>query len=393
MTIPMPTPVEPSPLRVPSASSAPSVPGATAASTLASSNAIATVRVQSVPAAHPYVRSVGADPRIVLLPDPAVPGGSAERWWPPQALRADWIRRHRDDAEVLHIHFGTESFAPAELRDAIAAARANGWPVVFTVHDLEHPQLTEQAGYAAQLDVLIPGADALITLTDAAAAEIRRRWGRDALVLPHPRLLASDVADPAPNPTAIIGLALKDLRPNIDADVAVHNALAAAAELSDAGTPTRARIRMHHDVRDTEKRDAVRRLVAGARDGAELIEHDRLDDAALAAALNELDVAVLPYAYGSHSGWLELCWDLGVPVAVPRRGFYAQQHADDTVAVFDDGTLGHAVGALLRGPRAGSVQRTLLRATRHGERTAADRATAAQHADLYLRLRAERAGA
>ncbi|NQX29033.1 glycosyltransferase [Microbacteriaceae bacterium VKM Ac-2854] len=350
-------------------------------------------RVQSVPAAHPYVRSIGADPRVFLLPDPPVPGAPAEQWWPPQALRADWIRRHRDDADLLHIHFGTESYPPAELRAAVAAARANGWPVVVTVHDLEHPQLSEQAAYRAQLDVLIPAADALITLTEGAAAEIRARWGRAAQVLPHPRLLTTDVVDPALNPTAVIGVALKDLRPNIDAVVAVHAALDAAAELSAAGVPTRAQIRMHRQVRDPERRDAIRRLLAGAGSTAELIEHDRLDDAALADALNALDVAVLPYGYGSHSGWLELCWDLGVPVAVPRRGFYAQQHSDDTVAEFEDGTLADAVGRLLRGPRAGSVQRTLLRAARHGERLATDTITAERHAELYLRLLAERAGA
>lgn len=347
-----------------------------------------TIRVQSVPAAHPYVRAVSADPRVALLPDPPVPGAPAEQWWPPEALRAEWIRAHAGDVDVLHIHFGTESFRPEELAAALAATRANGWPVVVTVHDLEHPQLAEQSGYAAQLDVLIPAADALITLTDGAAAEIRRRWHRDALVLPHPRLLDSEIVDPAPNPTAVIGVALKDLRPNIEAVLAVHTVVAAVAELSAAGTPARAQIRMHHRVRDAETRDAIRRLAAGS--GAELIEHDRLDDAALAAALNALDVAVLPYRHGTHSGWLELCWDLGVPVAVPRRGYYAQQHPDDTVATFDDGTLADTLGALLRGPRAGSVQRTLLRATRHGERIASDQRTAEAHADLYRSLLAER---
>ena len=42
----------------------------------------------------------------------------------------------------------------------IDTAHAVGWPVVYTAHDLEHPQLGDQAAYARQLDELVLGADA-----------------------------------------------------------------------------------------------------------------------------------------------------------------------------------------------------------------------------------------
>ena len=48
--------------------------------------------------------------------------------------------------------------------------------MVYTAHDLEHPQLGDQAAYARQLDELIVGADAAITLTEGAASAIRDRW-------------------------------------------------------------------------------------------------------------------------------------------------------------------------------------------------------------------------
>jgi hypothetical protein len=53
--------------------------------------------------------------------------------------------------------------------------------------------------------------------------------------------------------------------------------------------------------------------------------HDYYDDAAFLCYLNSLDVSVLPYRFGTHSGWLEACRDLGTTVVAPSCGYYAQQ--------------------------------------------------------------------
>lgn len=57
----------------------------------------------------------------------------------------------------------------------------------------------------------------------------------------------------------------------------------------------------------------------------ELSVHDYFDDDALWDYLINLDVSVLPYRFGTHSGWLEACYDLGTTVLAPSCGFYAQQ--------------------------------------------------------------------
>ena len=57
----------------------------------------------------------------------------------------------------------------------------------------------------------------------------------------------------------------------------------------------------------------------------ELHRHARLSDDGLIAYLQRLDVSVLPYQFGSHSGWLEMCRDLGVGVVAPDCGFYVGQ--------------------------------------------------------------------
>jgi hypothetical protein len=354
------------------------------------------VRVASVPAGHPYVTRATAAPGVRVLPDPMPAGAAPGQWWPPVVLDPRWVRAHAAEADVLHVHFGTESFTPQHLADTLDAAHAAGWPVVLTVHDLEHPQLTDQAPYAAQLDTLVPRVDALVTLTPGAADEIRRRWGREALVLGHPRLLGADVAvddrrDRGPD-DLLVGLHLKDIRPNVDAVGATARLIDAVGVLTRAGQRVRAEVRLHRQVRDAAARDAVRALCAAAAH-VTLVEHDRLDDDALARTLAGLDACVLPYAHGTHSGWLELCWDLGVPVAAPAVGHYGDQHRDGSVATFGDVDLPDALRALAAAPtstRAGTPERAAQVRERRADRDRTDAAVRAAHAGLYRRLLAER---
>ena len=356
-----------------------------------------TVRVVSIPAAHPYVRSVTSSSQIDLLDDPQAEGAPAGQWWPPVALNARWISDHASQADILHIHFGTESFTPEQLRATLDAAHDANWPVVFTVHDLVHPQLAVQDAYERQLDVLIPGVDALLTLTSAAAAEIARRWNRSARVVGHPALLTT-------RPRAVIapqgqqyrvGMFLKDLRPNIAAETMVVAFDAALDRLAGEGLDVVGEVRMHRRVRDTRVRDRVRDLCRRSR-RITLVEHDRLDDADLADTLALLDACVLPYGYGTHSGWLELCWDLGVAVAVPSTGYYADQHAHPSIATFSADPRGEVLAATLRRladsphtTRVGTGRRAEQMAQRRDQRAVDDLAVATAHVELYRRLLAK----
>jgi hypothetical protein len=104
-------------------------------------------------------------------------------------------------------------------------------------------------------------------------------------------------------------------------------------------------------------------------------------------------VCVLPYAHGTHSGWLELCWDLGVPVAAPAVGHYGDQHRDGSVATFGDDDLPDALRALAAAPtstRAGTPERAAQVRERRADRDRTDAVVRAAHAGLYRRLLAER---
>lgn len=351
------------------------------------------ITIISVPAAHPYIRQITADPGVTVLPDPPVAGAAPGVWWPPAALDPGWIASHRADADLLHIHFGTESFAPGHLTACIAAAHEAGWPVVFTMHDLDHPQLRDSSAYLRQVAELVGGADAVTTLTPGAAAEVARRFGRDAVVIPHPSVLARDaVVAPTPESPAVrVGVHLKDLRPNVDGPATVR-ALAGALDLLHRdGLDVRAEVRLHPAVRDDDARAEVRRLAARSEQ-ITLVEHERLTDDGLVGALSTIDIAVLPYRHGTHSGWLELCWDLALPVAAPQVGFYAEQHDDGSVATFTPGDAGSLASALRALMPAGSApsDRTATIVRRRASRSQTDAVAAARHAELYRRLIAER---
>ena len=50
-----------------------------------------------------------------------------------------------------------------------------------------------------------------------------------------------------------------------------------------------------------------------------------MTDGELWAYLGSIDVSVLAYRFGTHSGWLEACADLGTAVIAPDCGYYAEQ--------------------------------------------------------------------
>jgi hypothetical protein len=60
-------------------------------------------------------------------------------------LDAGWITAHADQFDVMHVHFGVESLSSAALERGLLALRAVGRPLVYTVHDLTHPQLAAAA--------------------------------------------------------------------------------------------------------------------------------------------------------------------------------------------------------------------------------------------------------
>ena len=214
--------------------------------------------------------------------------------------------------------------------DWIAALRSAGKPLVYTVHDLRNPHHHDPDVHERQLDVLIPAADAVITLTDGAARCIARRWGRSATVLPHPHVVPEPLLHRRRSRSGadsfVVGIHVKSLRPCMDPVPIVSVALAAAADLPGATV----RVNAHRDVMEPWSSryapELANQLHLAAGEGLlQLQVHDYFTDDELWEYLQGLDVSILPYRFGTHSGWLEACYDLGTTVIAPTCGFYREQ--------------------------------------------------------------------
>jgi beta-1,4-mannosyltransferase len=301
----------------------------------------ATLRVASVPSRHVYVRRI-TPAAVQLVADPT--GDDLRN---PSLLSPEWVRGHASEFDLMHIHFGFEHYDPQQLADLAHELRAAGRPLVYTVHDLRNPNHAERELHDAGLAVLADHADELITLTEGAASEVERRFGRRPVVLEHPhvvpleRMAAVDqerVRDPRRQRR--IGLHLKSLRPNI-AGLTMLQALRRTVSQVPELT---LRVDVHRDVfeRGTMRHDpqvAAELHAALAAGDTDLHVHDYFADAELWDYLESLEAFVLPYRFGTHSGFLEACHDLGVAVIAPQCGYYAEQGADYEFRMEEDGTV------------------------------------------------------
>ncbi|WP_284230013.1 glycosyltransferase family protein [Mycobacterium antarcticum] len=309
--------------------------------------------VASVPAGHPYVGSVVDTARVRLLPDPVpqdatMPG----QWWPPRLLQLDYLLRHVGTFDVLHVHFGFEDYTVEQLRQVLELLDRHRVPLVLTVHDLHNPHFADPVRHLSQLDVLVPAAAVVITLTPGAASEILGRWGREAIVLPHPHVLPLGLvgAPRASRAVPVVGVHGKALRASVQPwpilDALIEGDLPACVVRFDLD-----------DGAGSIAADSMARLEEYRRAGVDVRVHPRFTDADFAAYLTELDVAVLPYRFGTHSGWAEACYDAGTTVVSPLCGFFAEQHPgpvfDYGTATFDPNELRAAVSLGLETPRPG----------------------------------------
>ncbi|WP_017837282.1 glycosyltransferase [Dietzia sp. UCD-THP] len=366
------------------------------------------LRVRSIPAGHAYVRhALGPAAErgdIVVLADPLLDPGEPTRWWPHPALEAADHPEALDGTDLVHVHFGFEHRSPRQIAEFVAAVRTRGVALVVTVHDLTNPHEPDPAKHLERTGILVRGADAVITLTAGSADEIRRRWGADSRVVPHPRLMPVGVTEPhrlgrleragrtgppeqdehpaeppfpQPSGRRTVGVALGSLRAGVAAEgllPRLADALPSDADLvvmvrSDALAGARAPGHTRHEA--AHALDTLTELPH-----VEVRPHDLLTDDELCRALSGFDALVLPHRHGTHSGWLELCRDLGLPPVIPDVGYLIEQWGHPAVS-YDP--IEPTVDELRRGLAAAlSTPPVPVRAA-----AAEDGAVAAAHAELY----------
>ena len=267
-------------------------------------------RIMSIPAGHPYPRALqpeGGWVDITVLPDPVVNPDDPGQWWPHPAFTPQWWETPRD-IDLVHVHFGFEHLTYEETALFTQVLRENGIPLVLTVHDLDNPHLEDQTDYHRQLRLLIDAAAHVFTLSEGAGEVVDKQFGRRTEVTPHPAITAGHT----PPGTGRAGVFLKSVRANVVADPQFYRDLGAELYIHHGAAPTLENLADH--------------------------VHAPMDDQTLYAAIVNHPVVVLPYLRGTHSGWLRMCRDLGVSVAVPDCGCYDSQMPGDVgVAAYRTG--------------------------------------------------------
>ena len=325
-----------------------------------------------MPRRHVYTRHIGW------------PGDGVERIATPDAtyrasdlVDADWVRANRDGFDCVHTHFGFGDVDIPSMRAWLAALAEVGRPLVHTVHDLENPHRADQRHHRRQLDLLVPAADALITLTGCAADRVERDWGRRPVVLPHPHIVELERVGAARVRTAplVVGMHLKDLR------AAVHGPELWEVVAGVVGGDERFRLRIDAYPAAVERQpDAGRRLeqLAVAHD-VELQLRPYGPDDEFEAYVRSIDVALLPYRWGTHSGWAEACLDVGTQVVAPASTCIPDQHPSIHALDLDAPDLGPRLARVLDACWAHRDEPALSRQWRTQQRQ--DLASA--HAQIY----------
>ncbi|WP_246389019.1 glycosyltransferase [Corynebacterium incognita] len=288
-------------------------------------------------------------------------------WWPHPGLKPEWWEDNH--ADVVHLHFGFEHLSASEMRAFLDNLRARRVPLVVTVHDIDNPHLDDQRPYHELLSLALADAARILTLTTAARERLVSEFGlqrRDIEVAPHPSI-TTPREEPFIHEAAVF---LKSLRANVMAEPGFYAAIAEHVSLT---------VFVHADSREHHLVGALRESP-----GVEVVVHEPMDDDTLHRTVASCRAVVLPYHRGTHSGWLEMCRDLGVPVAVPDVGCFAgQADRPDAAAAYPVGD-GHAAGAAL----AELARRGRLPYA--GDRAAQDAAVAEFHRVMYSELSAQK---
>jgi hypothetical protein len=278
-----------------------------------------TIRVAALPGRGLYARHLGHPEGVdaVYRTTVGLPGSAPRR----ASFDSAWLSANLDAIDVVHVHGLRPGQSPDDVATAAETVRASGTPLVVTGYHLSDPSGNADACYAAQLDALLPRADAVVTLTPTAADEMRMRWDVEPVVLPHPHVV-DFVRMRQPRPTRHtelrVGSHLATLAMRGDPVRLVDGLTRAIGAMDNV----RLSVHVHETVLDagssTYDLATVReidRLVRAA--GGALRVHRPFSESQLWDHLFGLDVSVVPGLFGSHSVWPEACADLGTVAVLP----------------------------------------------------------------------------
>ncbi|MGY0230171.1 hypothetical protein PT931_00105 [Longispora urticae] len=283
------------------------------------------LRVLHLPARTPYVWKLRG-PDFDIINGTKIKDGVEV----PAAVGAEWVLRNRplNWLDVLHLHH-IEFEDLAALERLLDACGADGVRVVFTAHDLT-PMFGENGELLEKLRLFEAAGVSWICLTPGSADAIAKLVAEPApvAVIPHGYVAAPDALagrERIPAARANRYLMFGATRPNRDQISTVVN-WSLGTEAPDARLDLLLRAFSPVDFSHPASRvpqllDAVR-----ADPRIQVTMRPYPTDAEVINAGLGADALLLPYLWGTHSGQLELAFDLNLLPICASTGYFQQQY-------------------------------------------------------------------
>ena len=281
------------------------------------------LRVVHLPARTPYVRKITSDDYSILN------GTNTEHGVVPAAVTASWLldRRPLDWLDVLHLHH-IEFDDLATLQRLLTACADSNVKVVYTAHDLS-PMYCAADDFTSRMELIVRAGASWVGLTAASVETLQDQLPDlpPVNVIPHgyvvsPNELTGRSRDHS-RPAAPHYLLYGALRPNRD-----HLSTIANWSLSDTDPTARLTLLLRALSPADFDRHNVPALLAIIKSDPRIQASMRAypSDAEVATAGLGADALLLPYLYGSHSGQLELAFDLNLLPVCSSVGFLKDQY-------------------------------------------------------------------
>ncbi|MGH3715560.1 MAG: hypothetical protein ACRDT4_19190 [Micromonosporaceae bacterium] len=281
--------------------------------------------VVHLPSRTPYVRKLHCED-FHIVNGTQLPSGDTV----PTTVNADWLLAHRplQWLDVLHLHH-VEFEDIESLGRLLDACTADGIRVVFTAHDVE-PMFTGEDELSARLRLLASADVRWIGLTPGSVSAVRELVDTPVpiTVIPHGYVAAPEaLADRqrTQQSQARRYLMFGASRPNRDFVSTLVNWSLGTAD-PDARLQLLLRAFSPADFADPNGR--VAQLISAARSDPRVRLTMRpypSDDEVIDAGLGA-DTVLLPYLWGSHSGQLELAFDLDLLPVCSDVGYLREQY-------------------------------------------------------------------
>ncbi|MFI1648631.1 hypothetical protein ACH4XT_17060 [Streptomyces avidinii] len=280
------------------------------------------IRVVHAPARTPYVRKL-TDGHIEIV------NGTVHRGMEvPRDVSMRWLleRRPFDWFDVLHLHH-VEFDDLATLKSVLSECARSGRRVVFTAHDVD-PVFSKRAAYHRKLSVLAEAGVPFVCLTEASRSDVRKRFGDrvETVTIPHGFVVPPGTSYPsrAQEVRSPRYFLFGSLRENRDITTALYNWRFGRHQQDTSmhlllRAPGRINLLEEHD-----RWSLLTSMAGDPRLRIDVLPHPT-DEDVVDTALG-CDALVLPYRWGSHSGQLELAFDLGLVPVVSAVGYVRDQY-------------------------------------------------------------------